>query len=239
VIGLVGCGVVAYAAGARRAEVQINLCSEPKQIARALTLQPAAGGATQAWYFDSAALELANRGVVVRLRLRPDDTELTVKIADQDCARPPAAAIAKADGKCEYDLHGPALKGAVSLSRSLNAAQAQDLLAGPRSLAAMLSPAQVAYLREVVRAWPLPDALETLGPVQIQSYRTPGRPFVVETWRLPSGRGFAELSQKTGFEDARTLHATLVDMLKRSSVRVCEDQGSQARIKLEDLVPRR
>jgi hypothetical protein len=64
-----------------------------------------------------------------------------VKVADQDCARPPAASIARADGKCEHDLHGTRLKGAVSLNRSLDDAKAQDLLTGRSALSEVLSPA--------------------------------------------------------------------------------------------------
>jgi hypothetical protein len=203
---------------------------------RALALEPAAGGPTQVWYFDNASLELAGQGLVFRLRLKSGKAELTLKVADQDCAGPPAASIPRADGKCEYDLHGARLKGAVSLSRSLADAKAQDLLKGRSALSEVLSPAQVGYLRDVVHAWPLPAPLLRLGPVRIDTYRSPSQPFVAELWRLPSGRRFAELSQKADFEDALRLHASLSHALAKAGVQVCEDQGSQARAKLEDLL---
>lgn len=237
-LGMLGAPTPAPAGDARapRAEVQINLCSEPQEIVRALALEAAAGAPTQVWYFDNADLVLARRGVVVRLRLKSGEAELTLKVADQDCARGAAAAIPKNDGKCEYDLHGSHLKGAVSLSRSLQDSEVQDLLAGRRVLTQVLSGAQVGYLRDVLYAWPLPDALLRLGPAYIENYRSPMGPFVVEMWRLPSGRRFVELSQKTGLEAASGLQATLADALRQAGVQVCEDQASQARIKLEDLL---
>jgi hypothetical protein len=230
-------GVACAGDNERRAEVQINLCSEPGEIVRALALEPGGGGSTQAWYFDNAELALARQGLVVRLRMKARESELTLKVADQDCGNVPPASIPRGEGKCEYDLHGTSLKGAVSLSRELGDQQVQDLLEGRRALTEVLSPAQAGYLREILHVWPLPGDLKRLGPVRIDSYRSPGWPYVVELWRLPSERRFAELSQKTSFDDALRLRSTLTDMLAQAGVRPCEDQGSQARAKLADLLP--
>ncbi|MFH0340812.1 MAG: hypothetical protein ACHBNF_01520 [Chromatiales bacterium] len=240
-LGLLGPGVVARAAGddgaGRRAEVQINLCSEPGEIIQALALEPAAGGPTEAWYFDNAGLDLSGQGLVVRLRRKAGESELTLKAADQDCTRVPPSSIPRGEGKCEYDLHGTSLKGAVSLSRSLTDEQVQELLAGRHALTQALSPTQIAYLREVVHAWPLASGLQRLGPVRTVSYRSPGRRFVVEVWHLPSGGRFIELSQKTSFQDALRLSSVLADTLARTGVQPCDDQASRARAKLEALLP--
>ena len=60
-----------------------------------------------------------------------------------------------------------------------------------------------------------------------------------ELWRLPSERRFAELSQKTSLQDALRLHSALTDALVQAGVQPCEDQGSQARAKLADLLSQR
>ena len=84
--------------------------------------------------------------------------------------------------------------------------------------------------------WPLPDPLQRLGPVTTEAYRSPNQPVTVEVWRLPSKRRFVELSQKTDLENADRLHTSLTAALTQAGVKVCEDQSSQARAKLEDLL---
>src|SRR6185369_13762118 len=71
---------------ATRAEVQIELCSPLPDIERALKLRPD-GDPFEVWLFDDAALTLFDRGVRIRLRTKGKHAELTVKVANQDCAR--------------------------------------------------------------------------------------------------------------------------------------------------------
>ena len=138
-----------------RVEVQINLCSEPQEIIDRLGLEPAGAKPVEAWYFENTNLDLFRRGLVFRLRLKPKESELTLKVADQDCSRVDPSLIPD-NGKCEYDLHGASLKSAVSLSTTLDERTVNDLLAGRSTLAQALSSAQIRYLRESTRAWPLP-----------------------------------------------------------------------------------
>jgi hypothetical protein len=230
------CGLRHSASTAARVEVQIGLCSEPGAIVSALGLAPAPTGHVEVWYFDDPSLTLFGRGLVFRLRVKPRESELTMKVADQDCARVPRDLIPPREGKCEYDLHGKDLKGAVSLGRTLDERTRAELVAGRLTLPQVLGPAQVRYLREAARVWPLADGLRPLGPVRIDAYSRAGRPFVVEVWRLPSGRRFVEISRKVAFEEASRARTALESELASAGVRVCLDQASQARAKLEDLV---
>ena len=70
-----------------RAEVQIALCAPPDRIVRALDLRPS-GAPLEVWQFDDSALTLFARGLRLRLRVAEDGgSELTLKVADQDCAK--------------------------------------------------------------------------------------------------------------------------------------------------------
>src|SRR4051794_24989154 len=70
-----------------RAEIQIALCAPAAQIAHALDLR-LRGVPIAVWQFDDAALTLFGRGIRLRLRVGADGrSELTLKVADQDCAR--------------------------------------------------------------------------------------------------------------------------------------------------------
>jgi hypothetical protein len=217
------------------AEVQINLCSEPAEIVRALKLAPS-GNPREAWYFDNASLDHFNKGALFRLRTGSGAAELTLKAAGQDCETVPSALLPKGVAKCEYDVHGASIVGAVSVTRELDKAQARGLLDGSIALADVLGEAQVRYLRERLSAWPLASGLQRLGPARIKAWRADGGRYLVEVWQLPSGKQYTELSQKTKAGNARRLHSQLLDMLAARGVRACPDQRSLAGEKLRDYL---
>jgi hypothetical protein len=223
----------ALAAADARAEIQINLCAPPEAIVRALDLRPAE--ALESWYFESPGLVHHGRGHVFRLRTGTGAPELTLKVADQDCARIKPELLPRGAGKCEYDIHGVQPKGAVSLSRTLAPDEARALIDGRRGLADALGPAQIRYL-EATGGWPLGPNLQRLGPVAIRAYRAPGQKFVVEAWTLPGGQRFTEISEKASLAAAPARQAELEAMLDRAGVTRCADQSSQAGKKLEAML---
>ena len=184
-----------------RTEIQIALCSPPERIERALDLR-ARGAPIKVWLFDDASLTLFGRGLRFRLRVADGRSELTLKVADQDCARLDPKVVPPGEGKCEYDVHGTRMAGAVSLTRSLGASSADELLAGRVTLAQVLSASQIAYLRDVVGMWPLPPGIRALGPLEVRTYRTRGKPYDVDISRLPAGEEYVEISRKVPMADA-------------------------------------
>jgi hypothetical protein len=230
--------LVQAATPADAAEVQINLCSAPEAVVEALQLKPLRALDYEVWYVETADMALLRSGVVARLRIKAHTAELTLKFADQDCAEVPSALLPARQSKCEYDMRGARAVGAVSISKALNDDQVRALIADPGGLPALLSPAQVEFLRQRARLWPLPAPLVRLGPVRVQAYRHPGDAFVVEAWSFPSGRFFLELSQKTRLSSAPDLDTKLQDRLTRHKVEMCLDQGSPAQAKLRELLGR-
>jgi hypothetical protein len=224
---------VAHAAAPRDAEVQINLCEEPSAVIRALHLK-SAGAPFEAWYFETADFALFKQGVLFRLRIKAHGAELTLKVANQECADIAPALLPPREAKCEYDVHGEHVAGAVSITTNLDDAHLHVLSANPGVLPDLLSPAQVAYLRNR-GVWPLAAPLQRVGPVRIQAFRHKGDEFVVEAWQLPAGQRYLEISQKTSQANAPRVHESLTARLGRSDVEVCADQGSQAGAKLQAL----
>ncbi|MFO1398104.1 MAG: hypothetical protein U1F48_13665 [Burkholderiales bacterium] len=219
-----------------QAEVQIGLCAPTVQIVRALDLRPH-GGPITVWQFDDPVLTLFGRGL--RLRLRVDaggHSVLTLKVADQDCARLGTELIPPGEGKCEFDVYGKNMAGAVSLDLRLDRKSTNDLLAGRLKPAQVLSASQVKYLREVVGTWPLPSGIRKLGPMKVQTYRTKGKLDDIDISQLPGGEQFAEISRKVPLEDALRTMGVMQAELSQSGVEVCADQSSQAGNKLRSLL---
>ena len=219
-----------------RAEIQLGLCAPTDRIVQALALRPTATP-INVWLFDDAALTLFGRGVRLRLRVAVDGrSEFTLKVADQDCARLERGLVPSGEGKCEYDVHGASMAGAVSLTRHLSAASTKELVAGRVPPAQVMSPAQIRYLREGVGIWPLPTGTRALGPMLLKTYRTPDKRYDIDITQLPDGVEYAEISRKVPAADATRVKATMEAALSRAGVDVCADQSSQAVNKLRSML---
>jgi len=222
-------------AAAPRAEVQVLLCEPDATLESKLGMRPR-GAPYETWLFDDNALALLDRGLRLRLRAKPDGSELTLKVAKQDCTTLPRNAIPKGEGKCEYDVYGDSSHGAVSLTRTLDATVARDLLAGKVDVATLLSEAQVRFLRDVAKAWPLPSDLRPLGPIANRVYRAKG--YDVDISTLPDGQRYAEISDKVRLERASAERDKLIRHLAQANVDVCADQSGQAAAKMKRLLAR-
>jgi hypothetical protein len=229
---------VAGPPAAAQIEVQIGVCASPEAVVRALAAKED-GARRDVWFFDDTALALYERGVRLRLRVEGKKGELTLKVANQDCARVAPGLIPRGEGKCEYDRHGDRVAGAVSLERATDAKTTRRLAAGKWPIAKALSPAQAHYLRDVVRAWPLPAGIRPLGPAGLQRYRIADRPWDVEVWTLPRGGGHVEVSRKVPIADSERVYADMRAELARAGVPACADQSARSLETLRALaVPR-
>lgn len=124
----------------------------------------------------------------------------------------------------------------MSITRSLNAKDTERLLSGDLVPADALSRAQVRYLRRVANRWPLPPALEKLGPIRVQRYRARGNLGEVDISRLPNDEQYIEISRRVPLADAPRTMAFLREELRRADVALCSDQYSAAGSKLRALV---
>lgn len=222
-------------APAARAEVQIALCAPPADVVSALRLR-ARDPAVQVWLFDDARLSLFDRGVRIRLRASADGSELTVKVGNQDCARVDAATLSASDGKCEYDVHGTAVAGAVSLSQDLDSRRTADLVAGRVGLADVLNTTQRNFLRDAAGVSPLPAGLKGLGPTQLMTYETKKHRYDVDVSKTPDGAQYVEISRKVPVKDVASVSDRMKADMTKAGVAMCSDQSGQARTKLLSMV---
>jgi hypothetical protein len=219
-----------------RAEIQIGLCSPAEQVVQRLDLRPR-GAPITVWQFDDPALTLFGVGVRLRLRVAADGrSELTLKVANQDCARLEHGLVPSGEGKCEYDVYDASMSGTVSITRHLDAKNTSELVAGRVAPQRVLSQSQVRYLREVARIWPLPTEIRSLGPMRVQTYRTPDKLYDIDVSELPGGIQYAEISRKVPAADALRLKGVMEADLSRAGVETCADQSSQAGNKLRSLL---
>jgi hypothetical protein len=217
-----------------RAEYQVLLCEPVASLERKLALSPRAAP-YETWLFDDSALSMFEHGLRFRLRVGGAGSELTLKVARQDCHEVAPGLVPGKEGKCEFDVYGNSMHGAVSLTRKLDSRQTRDLLERRTSIADALTPAQIRYLREIVKAWPLPADLRPLGPIGNRVLVTPSPKYDVDVSTLPDGERYAEISTKVPLAEVDRARASLDAHLADAGVSVCADQRGQAATKLRRL----
>jgi hypothetical protein len=225
----------AAGASVASAEVQIGICAPVEQAVQALELRPR-GASITVWQFDDDSLTLLKHGLRLRLRVAADGgSELTLKVANQDCAQVDPERVSRPEGKCEYDMYGTSMAGAVSLTRTLSATSTEQLLAGRLTPAQVLSQSQERYLRDVVRFWPLPPEIAKRGPMEVRRYRTKGGVYDVDVSRLPNDEQYVEISRKVPVPEAPQAMRGLESKLAKAGVAMCSNQSSPAADKLRAL----
>ena len=219
-------------AASPRAEIQILLCEPAASLESKLGLRTR-GAPYETWHFDDASLTLIERGIRLRLRTTKDGGNLTLKVTKQDCKALPRNAVPKAEGKCEYDMYGETISGAVSLSRTLDSATTRDLIERKVDVVSLLSPSQVSFLRDVVKTWPLPADLRPLGPIANRVYSA--SKYDVDVSTLPDGQSYAEITDKVPLDRARGEYDKLTRYLAKAGVGICPSQEGQAAAKMKRL----
>jgi len=220
-----------------RAEIQVGLCSPADAIERAFPLRPREAP-YETWLFDDAALSLLAQGVRVRLRVKSDGSELTVKVGAQDCNSLAPGLVPRREGKCEFDMYADHLEGVVSLTGKLDTAATRELLARRVPLTQALNAAQVRFLTETAKVWPLPPDVRPLGPIANRVYATADKGYDVDMSQLPGGERYAEISTKVALADVDRSRRALDAYIAQAGVKVCADQVGQAPAKLRALLKR-
>ena len=218
-------------------DVQISLCEAPDQVERALELRPR-GAPFDVWLFDDPSLKLQAKGLRIRLRETKQGADLTLKVANQDCAKLPRELARAGEGKCEYDQHGTNVAGTLSLEHNIDPHTAGELVAGRIALARALGATQKRFLQSGAGVWPLPSNIRALGPAHVRSYRAKGKPYVVDVSELPGGERFIEISHKGRLADSARIRVELEADLARAGIAICADQSAQAVNKLRALLRR-
>lgn len=220
-----------------RAEVQVLLCGEPSAIERALALQPREAS-YETWLFDTPTLSLLEKGLRFRLRYKAGASELTVKVAGQDCRSLAMGRLPGKEGKCEYDVYGQKTDGVVSLTKKLDDDTARALAKGATSVFGALSPAQMRFLNESVHLDPIRADVRPLGPIANRVFATSDG-YSVDDSQMPGGERFVEISTKVPLQEADAAMKALDARLRQAGIAACADQTGPSAAKLRLLVQRR
>jgi hypothetical protein len=223
-----------------RAELKITI--DPIDIRRAryrLSLVNAQSQQRKIWFFDTAALDLFEAGVILRAREidgEPDDS--TVKLRPFELADL-ATEFRALDGlKCELDRLPDAATPACSLKVEQDDGEIAEVGDGTRAIDKLFSSEQEAMLATYGPALGF-EALVTLGPIaaRVWTLRSAALPdkATAELWYMPDGTQTLELSMKVDVDDADAGMTDLIELVESRGLHLDKEQESKTRRALEAL----
>jgi hypothetical protein len=191
-------------------------------------------------YFDTPQLDLARRGVVVRLRSVDDDRgDATVKIRRAAPVRLPKPLRRHRDLAVEIDTLPDARHWSAALRRDLDADALEGVLRGRRSLRDILSGSQRMLYGSPPHDGPDLSRLRSVGPVRVHRLKLAtldcGSRVVVETCRYPDGSRLVEVSAKCSTALAGRAAAEFTALLRALRVDTAAVQHTKTRAALELL----
>ncbi len=184
----------------------------------------------QVVYFDTTNLAADARGVSLRVRLRADRAEVTLKWRAEGVV-PDAAA------DCEVDVTPTRALPACSWENDVPLALAQDVLRGARPRDQLLSVVQRARLRRLMGTSDLAD-WRAYGPVRMRRWEVGrgarGKKWRLERWEIVPGRATYEVSYRADASDSLALvRSTLEEKLQAAGLQTCAQDVSKTRLVLQ------
>jgi hypothetical protein len=213
-------------------EVKLVLSPEegPDTIASFQLAREATG---QVYFFDTDALDLLSRGVIVRLR-HGRNNDLTVKVRPSTSKRFTDPSGGREDFKCEMDMIRGESNPAYSIRNKYSASRVPD--EGTQILS-LLSDGQKKLLKETGASidW---NRVKRIANIKSTEWNTVAQaPFgklTLELWEWPSG-SILELSTRVGPNHGQPSYAALVRLVNAKFLSINDNQRSKTQTVLEEI----
>jgi hypothetical protein len=214
--------------------VEVKLLLSPGQTeATVASFQLVRETTGQVYLFDTEALDLRSKGVIVQLR-QGADSDLIIKV------RPPASkklvdpSSGREEFKCEIDLIGGQTNPAYSIRTKYSGLRVPD--AGP-DIFGLLSEGQKKLLKEVGVSidW---TRVRRIASIKSTDWDTVSQPpfgkLTLELWEWTAS-SILELSTSVGANSGQLSYAELVRLVNAKELSIRGSQGAKTSIVLESL----
>jgi hypothetical protein len=219
-------------------ELKVLLTVDSRRVVHAAARELLPGRSVH--YFDTPKLDLARRGVVVRLRSVGDRRgDATVKLRRAAPARLPKPLRRHRDLAVEIDTLPDARHWSAALRRELPADALREVLRGRRCLGDVLSGSQRRLYGAQPDGGPDLRLLRRVGPVRVRRLKLAtldcGSRVVAESCRYPDGSRLVEVSAKCPSTVAARAAAEFTALLRALHVDTAPEQRTKTRTALELL----
>ena len=212
--------------------------TEHRATIKALRLDPVEAQPRQAYFFDTANLDLSKAGLVVRARrFQGGRADTVVKLRPVDPANIDPKLRRSASFKVEVDVVPGGFVCSASFKGVCTGKEVLDMTSGKVPLSALFSKEQRAFFKAHAPAGMKMKSLSTLGPTfLLRSKHQPkdfDRPVTVEMWLYPDGSRILEISTKCLPEEAFEAAPAFKTYLTKCGINVSGTQETKTKTVLE------
>jgi hypothetical protein len=231
--------LAALARGSDAVELKLSVPA-PNHSAtiRGLGLDPVEAQPRQAYFFDTANLDLSKAGLVVRARrIQGGRADTVIKLRPVDPATIDPELRRSASFKVELDVVPGGFVCSASFQGVCTGKEVLDMTAGKMPLSALFSKEQRAFYKAHAPAGLKMKSLVTLGPTFLLRTKHNPKDFpkgvTVEMWLYPDGSRILEVSTKCLPEEALQVVGEFKAFLVKCGVDVHGKQETKTRTVLE------
>jgi hypothetical protein len=219
--------------------VELKVTLPPAQVPAAITkfkLADAKATRRDVWFYDTPALELFGKGVILRARKTKDGADdSTVKRRPLTAADISRDWLGLAGFKCEEDRVGTKSAPSCSFTTRQDDGEIDEVASGDRALDKLFSADQERWLSTgTTLRW---SRWKALGPVKAKVWKLSVRgfkpPITAEHWSLPDGTVLLELSTKVTASVADQAGRDFEALLKARGFDTRGNQETKTRVALE------
>ena len=220
-------------------ELKVTISEQREDAAAdAFELDPKKGERRRIFFFDTLALSLFRKGVVLRAReVKNGADDSTVKIRPVDPDEIDDKWGRLSGFKIEADGVGNRLIKSASLSIEQGRGEIKAVEQRLREIAKLFSGDQEKFLADMSPVDVDFDALQVLGPVDALRWKVKhdalAFPITAEEWTLPDDRDLLEVSIKVPAAQAATASAAFDTFLRELKLKPQGGQETKTRVALE------
>jgi hypothetical protein len=230
------CAVLFFSSGMRAeekcpAEVKLLLSPSTTQtVIASLGFEKETAG--QVYFFDTEALDLLTKGVIVRVR-QGADNDITVKVRLPEGNNQLDSQL-RAQFPCEIDRTGAGENISYSVRHKYKTGQVPET---GNDISSLLSPSQKKLLQESRASidWARVTRIANIKSTKWEATaQSPFRKLALELWDWSAGQ-ILEVSAKVGSDAGPAKYAELQRLMDVNSLPLSASQGTKTRIVLETL----
>jgi uncharacterized protein YjbK len=126
-------------------EHQIRLCDDNEKILRNLNLKKKQEKKSLVYYLDTEDKKLSERGLSVRIRVKQNKAEMTLKkrLGDTNSPGPMSRSTV-----CEYDLHGSSRELSCKIDSTIEISEFENILRRKKNWTEVISAEQLDFLKK-------------------------------------------------------------------------------------------
>ena len=227
--------IVQLGKGSDAIELKLSVpADEHRATIKSLGLDPVEAQPRQAYFFDTANLDLSKAGLVVRARrIQGGTADTVIKLRPVDPANIDPKLRRQENFKVELDVVPGGFVCSASFKGTCTGKDVLDMTAGKIPLSALFSKEQRAFYKEHAPAGMKLKSLVTLGPTFLLKAKHKPKDFdrgvTVEMWLYPDGSRILEISTKCLPQEALNVATEFKGFLARSGINISAIQETKTK----------